>query len=321
MTFPLPCRLSFVSRLRRVNISAVPTRLAQLEGRVTVADGAWSTVLRERGIPAGVPAEVACLTHAQVVEQLARDYVAAGARILTTNTFAANRLAWAHWGRDDWRQVNEAAVRLARRAAGEGVLVAGSIGPSGKLVAVREAPDSELAAAFAEQARTLEAGGADLIVLETFTELAEARLALRAVLEAVALPVVVSLSFSAGPQRTQTLMGAEAGACAATLEQDGADAVGCNCGAGIEHALPAAVALRANMRLPLWVKPSVGLPDLHAGRAVYPQTPDSFAAHAPRLVEAGANVIGGCCGAGPDHIRRLAALVQPERRAASRGGR
>ncbi|NUQ50894.1 MAG: homocysteine S-methyltransferase family protein, partial [Phycisphaerae bacterium] len=118
----------------------MPTRLGQLEGRVTVADGAWSTALRERGIPAGVPAEVACLTHPQAIEQLARDYVAAGARVLTTNTFAANRLAWAHWGRDDWRQVNEAAVGLARRAAGKGVLVAGSIGPSGKLVAVREAP-------------------------------------------------------------------------------------------------------------------------------------------------------------------------------------
>jgi 5-methyltetrahydrofolate--homocysteine methyltransferase len=105
------------------------------------------------------------------------------------------------------------------------------------------------------------------------------------------------------------MMGAQAGDCAAALADVGADIVGCNCGAGIEHVLPAVVTLRAATTLPLWVKPNAGMPDLEDGRAVYKQTPEEFAAHVPQLVEAGANIVGGCCGTGPEHIKRLAAVV------------
>jgi homocysteine S-methyltransferase len=287
-------------------------KLESYRDDITVADGGWSTQLQARGVPTDQPAELANRTHPQLVRALAEDYVAAGARFITTNTFSANRFVFERRGFGlDWTEVNRAGAALAKQATqGQDVCVAGSIGPSGKILAVHEASEDELAKAFRAQAEALADGGADLIVLETFSELAEILLAVEAVKKAISLPVVASMSFDAGPQRTRTMMGAKAEDCAGALEEIGADAVGCNCGAGIATILPAVVALRANTKLPLWVKPNAGLPELEAGKVVYRQTPEEFGSHVPTLLEAGVNIIGGCCGTGPDHIRRVAALVE-----------
>lgn len=303
----------------------MPSRLAHLAQAVTVADGGWSTQLVARGWPAVAPAELANLSQGHLVVELARDYLSAGAQVLTTNTFVANRFALQRRKLEaDPLDLNLRGAQLARQAVQQikgdsaGALVAGVIGPSGQILAIGEAAETELAAAFAESARALHEGGADWIVLETFSEVAEALLALKAIRAAVPLPVVVSFSFDAGPQRTATMMGAEAGDCAAAAEAAGADAVGCNCGAGIALALPAVVALRAHTKLPLWVKPSVGLPEIDEGRIIYSQPPDEFGGFVPTLLEAGANIIGGCCGAGPEHIRRIAALVQSRQKGRSK---
>lgn len=294
---------------------------------VTVTDGSWSTQLATRGFPVGTPAELANTTQGHLVVELARDYLSAGAQVLTTNTFAANRLALArHKLKVDIAELNRLGAQLARQAASQihgplaEIPVAGVIGPSGRILAVKEAGEDELSAAFAEAARALAEGGATWIVLETFSELAEALLALRAVRSAVKLPVIVSLSFDSGPQRSRTMMNVEAGEAATALDQAGADALGCNCGAGVAQALPAVVALRAHSKLPLWVKPSAGLPELDEGRMIYSQTPDDFGEFVPNLLEAGANFVGGCCGAGPEHIRRIAALVQSRRKSTARRG-
>jgi len=293
---------------------------ASLLDTVTVADGGWSTQLQMRGVPTNVPAETANLTHPEIVVALGRAYVEAGARFLTTNTFAANRLSM------ERRRVtasivdlNRVGAELARQGAGdEPVVVVGAIGPSGKILAVREITAERLHDVFAEQARALAAGGVDALVLETFSELAEILTALKVVKEATGLPVIASLSFDSGPQRTCTLMGARAEDCAAALDDAGADVIGCNCGGGANTVLPAVVALRAATRKPLWVKPNAGLPDLEDGRAVYKQTPEEFTAIMPTLLDAGANIVGGCCGTGPEHIRRLAALVEGRKRTARR---
>jgi methionine synthase I (cobalamin-dependent) len=282
-----------------------------LRSGVTVADGGWSTRLQMRGLPTDVMAETANLTHPELVIELAIAYLDAGAQFITTNTFAANRY---HLQRRapqvDVTDVNRRGAELARTAvADRPALVAGAIGPTGKILAVKEVKPDEVLSAFTEQAEALAAGGADLIVLETFSELAEVLLALRGAKEATRLPVVASLSFDSGPQRTCTMMGARADECAEALEEAGADAVGTNCGGGIATALPAVVALRGATSLPLWVKPNAGLPELVDGEAVWRQTPEEFAAHIPQLVEAGANIIGGCCGSGPEHIQRVAAWV------------
>jgi methionine synthase I (cobalamin-dependent) len=333
---------------------------------VTLADGAWASELRARGLAPAAPVELASLDHPTLVLQLAQEYLAAGARILTTNTFSANRFTLERIGeRRTVAEINAAGARLARQAveehagvaealsaagrhggerrgargAGRGesrrerpgsqaspapkergaaaVAVAGAIGPSGKILAVREIGETELADAFAEQARALAEGGVDLIVLETFSELAELLVAVGAVKAVTRMPVAASLSFDSGPQRTYTMMGAGASESATALDDAGADVIGCNCGAGITHVLPAVVALRAHTARPLWVKPSAGLPELDTGQPVYRQTADEFAALVPTLIDAGANIIGGCCGVGPEHIQRVAAVLE-HRRAARR---
>ena len=294
--------------------------LKKLGAGVTVADGGWSTQLQMRGLPTDVMPETANLTHAHLVTSLAQDYLAAGARFVTTNTFAANRFALEQRRvKDNVAEINQAGARLARAAVGDAdAFVVGSIGPSGKILAVQEASDDQLTEVFAEQARALAKGGVDAILLETFSELAEVALAIRAAKDVTGLPVFACLSFDSGPQRTRTMMGVSADEGAASLEEAGADVIGCNCGSGIAYVLPVVVALRANTERPLWVKPNAGLPELEGGRAVYKQTPDEFAAHIPTLIEAGANIIGGCCGTGPEHIRRVAALVASRTRAARR---
>lgn len=289
---------------------------AKLSHDVIVADGAWSTLLRARGLPPTVCPETANLTAPGMVESLAREYIACGARILSTNTFRASAENFHPRGETvDPLEVCRAGAAIARKAAGgSGVWVAGVIGPSGRLLAVREATEEELASSFAARAKALADGGADLIALETFSELHEILIAIAAVRSATSLPIVASMSFDSGPQRTQTVMGAPADVFARAADEAGADVVGANCGGGIATALPAIVALRGNTGRPVWAKPSAGLPDLVDGQAVYPQSPDEFGEHVPELLEAGVNVIGGCCGAGPEHIKRVAALVASFRR-------
>jgi methionine synthase I (cobalamin-dependent) len=301
---------------RRPQANTMDFDREELTKKVWVADGGWSTLLQARGLPTDVMAETANITHPALVLDLARAYLDAGAAFITTNTFAANRINLERRQvPHDLVEINRCGAQLAREAVGTGqALVAGSIGPSGRILAVREATPEQLAPLFSEQAEALAAGGADVIVLETFSELAEVLLALRAVKDATGLPVIASMSFDSGPQRTRTMMGTQAGECATALEDAGADVVGCNCGSGINCVLPAVVALRAATTLPLWVKPNAGMPELEDGRAVWKQTPEDFAAHVPPILQARANIVGGCCGCGPEHIRRVATAIARDRR-------
>ncbi len=289
----------------------------ELRGRCIAADGAWSSELWARGVPRGAPAELANVTHAHIVSELAREYLIAGAKILSTNTFAANRLGLQQRKQTATaRALNEAGAIIARRAADEfKARVVGVIGPSGTLLAVAERAPSELHEAFAEQARLLAEHGVDAILLETFSDVQELQVAIAAAKQSANLPLIACMSFDSGPQRTRTMMGAEAEAAAVAMVQAGADVIGCNCGVGAALALPAVVALRANAQTPLWVKPSVGLPELEDGRPVYRTSPEEFIAPLSTLIDAGANVIGGCCGAGPEHVRRIAALLESRGRA------
>ena len=282
-----------------------------LSGAVTLADGGWSTRLHLRGLAPDVLAETANLSHPELITELAHAYLDAGARFITTNTFSANRFVLARRGLTaSVADINRCGAELARAAIGSRpAWVAGCIGPSGKILSVREIKPEELRPVFAEQARALAEGGADVILLETFSEIAEILLALEAAREVTGLPIIASMSFDSGPQRTRTAMGATAEECAAALDKAGADVIGLNCGSGIAHVLPAVVALRGATNRPLWVKPNAGLPDLEDGQPVWKKTPDEFAGAVPKIVAAGANVIGGCCGTGPEHIKRVAAIL------------
>lgn len=175
-----------------------------------------------------------------------------------------------------------------------------------------EVSEEALYDAFSEEAIALKEGGADAIVVETMIDAEEAAVAVRAVKENTGLPVIASMTYDAGPEKTRTQFGLRPKETLPLLLQAGADAVGANCGVGIESYVPITEALRALTNLPLWIKPNAGLPAEVEGRSVYRQTPEEFVARVPELLEKGANLVGGCCGTTPEHIRLMAELFRRE---------
>jgi methionine synthase I (cobalamin-dependent) len=274
-----------------------------------VTDGAWGTQLQARGLAPGDCPDEWNLSRPALVGEVARAYVEAGSRVILTNTFGANRVTLAGHGlAEQAAEINRAGVAISRRAAGPGVLVFASIGPSGKLVLTGETSEEELRAAFGEQARALAEAGADALVVETMSDLVEAKIALEAA-QSTGLPVVACMVFDTGRQRDRTMMGATPEQVAQELTQAGADVIGANCGVGIESYVPICRRLKAATGRPVWIKPNAGLPELRGGRTVWKMTPQGFAGYVPQLVEAGASFIGGCCGTNPDFIRAVAAAL------------
>ncbi|MCS7044054.1 MAG: homocysteine S-methyltransferase family protein [Bryobacteraceae bacterium] len=274
---------------------------------VVITDGAWGTRLQALGLEPGTLPDSWNLTHPELVLQVAREYVEAGSEVILTNTFRANAITLAGAGLADraW-DINRAGVEISRRAAQGRALVFASIGPTGKMLMTGEAAPEELERAFAGQAEALALAGADALLVETMSDLEEARIAARAAL-ATGLPVIVSFAFDTGRNRDRTMMGVTPEMAAAEMRAAGVDAVGANCGAGIERFVPLCARLKASSGLPVWIKANAGLPEWKDGRAVYSGTPEQFAAHLAPLAEAGAAFIGGCCGTTPDFVRALVA--------------
>jgi methionine synthase I (cobalamin-dependent) len=274
-------------------------------GSPVITDGAWGTQLQERGLQPGECPDLWNFTHPELVEEVARAYVDAGSRVILTNTFRSNRLTLAGHGLGEKAaELNRAGAAISRRAAGSAVRVFASIGPTGKMLMTGETTVEELGAVFLEQARALAEGGADALLLETMSDLAEARAAIQAARE-TGLPVVASVVFDSGRNRDRTMMGATPEQAARELTEAGADVVGANCGRGIAGYVPICRRLRDATDRPVWIKANAGLPELVEGRTVYRMTPEEFASHLPALVEAGASFVGGCCGTGPEFIRLL----------------
>lgn len=277
--------------------------------RVILTDGAWGTELQALGLGPDELPDRWNLSHPERVEQVARAYVEAGSEIILTNTFRANRLAAG--GRvsgAELARVNRAGVEISRRAAAGRARVFASIGPSGKLLMEGTVTEDDLRAAFAEQAEALAAAGADGLVIETMSDLAEASIAVAAA-KATGLPVVACMVFDSGKNRDRTMMGVTPEQAAGALAEAGADIIGANCGNGIAGYVPVCARLRAATRLPVWIKPNAGLPELEAGRVVYRSSPEEFARRVPDLVRAGASYIGGCCGTNPGFIRAARAAL------------
>lgn len=276
-----------------------------------VTDGAWGTELQARGLTTGEFPDAWNLTHADRVAEVAQAYVAAGSRVILTNTFGANRVRLAgHALADQIVEINRQGVHISRRAAAGRACVFASLGPSGKMLMAGETTEDELAAAFAEQARALAEGGAEAIVIETMSDLAEARLALAAA-KATGLPVVACMVFDAGRDKDRTMMGTTPEQVARELTDAGADVIGANCGVGIERYVPVCRRLKAATDRPIWIKANAGLPAMVDGQIIYQTTPEMFASHVPELVQAGASFIGGCCGTNPAFIRAVKQRLGP----------
>lgn len=281
-----------------------------------VGDGAMATMLQRAGLPVEGCPEAWNLERQEQVRAVHRAYRDAGAELLQTNSFGGNRWRLSRAGLGDRvAAVNTAAARLAREAGGpEGPLIAGTIGPvrawrrlgGSSPGFAADASPIELEQSFARQAAALAAAGVDLFLIETMTELAEAIMALNAVRTQTPLPVIVTLTF-VGEGRT--IDGRDPAEAAALLAEAGAAAVGANCGSP-DELLPVIQRMRAALpELPLVAQPSAGLPRFVDGQPVYEIGPGAMGDWARRLVEAGADLVGGCCGTIPAHIRAIRAAL------------
>jgi 5-methyltetrahydrofolate--homocysteine methyltransferase len=277
-----------------------------LRGTMTLTDGAWGTELQKLGAMLGACIDEWNLSKPDLVRHVADSYVRAGSRVILTNTFRANHISLAHYGlQDRGAAVNRAGVRISREVAGNAALVFASMGPSGKMLLTKEVTVKQLSAAFSQQAQALAAEGPDAILIETMTDLTEARIAASAALQ-TRLPVIVSFVFDSGKNRDRTIMGSTPEQVATTLTSDGVHAIGANCGLGVRDFIPICKRLAVASPLPIWIKPNAGLPEMIGGVPCYKTTPSEFAASALELSEAGATFLGGCCGTTSDFIRALA---------------
>jgi methionine synthase / methylenetetrahydrofolate reductase(NADPH) len=285
---------------------------------VLLADGAIGTLLTSRGASPEQARSPLNLSDPDSVREVHDDYVGAGARILTTNTWDANRVKLTtHEWADSLEKINREGVRLAREAAtGELVFVAGSIGPLGALVKPYGSLHlTQVREIFEEQARVLLDAGADLILLETFGSLLEAAEAVRAVRGlSSAIPIVAGMTFLADGR---TAFGEAASHALATLASAGADVVGMNCTLGPQETDDIFARLPATIAAPLSVMPNAGYPSVVHGRNVYLSSPDYLREYAAAFVAAGAAIVGGCCGTTPEHIRAMAREVTGKARVRS----
>lgn len=276
-------------------------------GRVLVADGATGSNLQQRGLDRGMPSERWVLENPEQIVRLHRDFIAAGADIILTSTFGATSIRLEHAGlADRTAEVNRTAVALARQAAaGTQTLVAGSIGPTGQLIKPLGLLDeSDAVTAFAAQAKDLSEAGVDLLVIETQFDLTEAKAAVQAARSVTQVPLVVSFAFDRG---TRTMMGVRPSLMAAELEGLGVAMLGINCGRSLEDNRKALVELRAATDLPIWFKPNAGLPMVdEEGHAIYTITPEQMGADASSWLAGGAQIVGGCCGTSPEHLKAIA---------------
>lgn len=284
--------------------------LAEIAKGVVLGDGAMGTQIQAARLPAVLCPEEYNLTYPEAIESIHRAYVKAGSQIILTNTFGCSSFKLRRGGGDPERaeEIALAGCQIARRAAGDRVGILGDIGPSGEVMEpFGEIPAAELKVDYARQARTLAAGGVDAIIIETIMDLNEMEVALEAVLENTALPVITSMAFGEGGRTT---FGNSVEECGSTLTDMGASMLAANCMVSIEHYPDIVRGYRSVSELPIMAQPNAGQPETQNGGVVYRESPESMAARLPALVDAGVSVVGGCCGTTPETIRAFREVLQ-----------
>lgn len=278
------------------------------EGPV-ILDGATGTNLMDAGMPIGVCPEAWILDNRQVLFDLQRAYVEAGTNIVYAPTFTGNRIKLAEYGLEDrLDEINRSLVELSKQAVDGKALVAGDMTMTGQqLFPMGELMFEELVEVYKEQASVLADAGADLIVVETMMSLQECRAAVFAIREVCDLPVMVSLTYN---EDGRTLFGTPPETAVVVLQSLGVDAIGINCSTGPMEMVGIIAKMAEYATVPIFAKPNAGLPELEGKKTVYRMTPEQFAEAGVKLVEAGAAIVGGCCGTRPDHIRALTDAVK-----------
>ena len=280
--------------------------------KVLVSDGAWGTSLYQRGLLNDECPELWNVTHRSEVFSIAKSYIDAGADMILTNSFGGSPFKLEHFGlKDKAFELNKAAAEISREAAGDNHFVLGSIGPTGAILMMGQISEQELYDGFAIQAEALKQGGVDAICIETMSAIDEAEVAVRAA-KSTGFEVVCTFTFDktiSGEYRT--MMGVTPKEMVYAVKKAGASIIGSNCGNGFEQMIDIVQEIRTvDTEIPILIHANAGKPNYVDGKTVFPETPQEMAAITPALIKAGANIIGGCCGTTPEHIKALVNVVK-----------
>ena len=278
------------------------------EGGTLVSDGATGTYLQARGLePGGSPEEMNA-SAPETIREMAAAYFDAGADMALTASFGGSRFMLKKYGLDGrGAELNRLAAEHARAAAPEGRFVIGSVGPTGEILETNggTVSEDEVLDAFVEQVTALEDGGADAVAVETMISAREATLAIRAAKENTDLVVIGTMMFDKGPRGWFTMMGDTPESAVKDMLDAGADVVGANCGNGVEKMVELTAEIREATDGLMLIHSNAGIPTIRQGQIVYPETPEYMADHFATMADMGVNILGGCCGTTPDHIRAL----------------
>ena len=282
------------------------------QNKILLCDGAWGTFLQAKGMTPGECPELWNITHRNEVLSIAESYLQAGSDIIETNSFGGSIFKLSQYGLGDRvTEINKAAASISREAAGKDKHVAGSIGPTGKMLLMGDVTENELYDAFCVQAVALEKGGSDIIIIETMSALDEASLAVRAARENTKCTVAITMTFTKTPKgEYRTMMGVSPAEMVISMKNTGAHIIGSNCGNGIEDMTGIVKVIRAtDNKIPVLIQANAGIPELIDGKTVFRESPEMMASFVPELIKAGANIIGGCCGTTPEHIKAIGKVL------------
>lgn len=279
--------------------------------KVLLCDGAMGTELQRRGLKVGDCPEEYNLTHPEIIQAIHKDYLNAGSDIVETNTFGANRLRLKFYGLEDKvREINSAAVNNAKLVCPKNLFIAGSVGPLGELLEpLGNISENFAYEVFAEQAKILEEAGVDILFIETMMAIEEAVLAVRAAKENTFLPVSASMTFELGKTGLRTPWGVDIQTAVNELANAGADIIGSNCGKGFDEMIQVINEMSRLTNKAIVAQSNAGIPELVDGNLIYVETPEMIAPKVHELLKFGVNIIGGCCGTNPTHIKKMREIL------------
>lgn len=285
------------------------------EKKVLISDGAWGTMLQAKGLKPGECPEEWNISHPAEVQSVANAYAQAGCDIILTNTFGGSRLKLKKMGFGD-RVVEFNMAGAKNSLAAKGVIVAGSVGPTGEFIEpLGDLTVEEMEAVYSEQIGAMLKAGLKALCIETMSATEEAACAVRAAKKLdPSVDVITTFTFDASQSGFHTMMGVTPQMVVEKMTEAGADIIGSNCGNGIEAMIKIAAEFRKYTKLPILIHANAGVPQLIDGKTVFRQSPEDFSAKVGELLDAGANIIGGCCGSTPAHIAAMKAAADARRK-------